>query len=98
MAPLGQSQWSSHVTKARAPPLSKPECDKDTLNHTVCTSGLQIWVKDVGSEATGAALALLLVNHGISELPSYSLPVRFLMSQRRLLFVLYRVLYPAIPT
>lgn len=74
---VDKPKWTSHISKERAPPISKPECDKDPFyNYTVCTSGLQIWVKDVGSDVTGSALALLLVNHGSSELESYSLPVR----------------------
>ena len=55
-SPLGQSQWTSHVSKARAPPLAMPNCGGGgTALHTgasdagnpfgkACTSGLQIWV------------------------------------------------------
>ena len=60
--PLGQGQWTSHVKKERAAPLSPS------------TSGLQVWVKDMGGPG-GAALALLLVNHGQTALESYSVPV-----------------------
>lgn len=85
--PVGASQYTSFIKKARAPPLSPT------------TSGLQIWVKDltgysgagtggvVNSDKCGGngeltpALAVLLVNLGqsrasdlslgIAELPSY---------------------------
>ena len=92
--PLGQSQWTSHVSETRAPPLTKPLCGTDadigagrSPGETSCTSGLQIWVKDLGGSsqddmhgATSAkvvdvALALLLVNHDDEVLSDYSLDV-----------------------
>jgi hypothetical protein len=97
--PLGQSQWTSHVSKARAPPLSKPHCGNavdggvggGSPGSSVCTSGIQIWVKDLSSpgneyqrhdedreiqqEENGAALALLLVNHDETTLSEYSLEI-----------------------
>ena len=91
--PLGQSQWTSHVSQERAPPLSKPHCatsvsvDSDnTPGDTSCTSGIQIWVKDLSSphnndsaqantETNHVALALLLVNHGDEMLREYTLDV-----------------------
>lgn len=95
--PLGQSQWTSHVSKARAPPLTKPQCgaaadigaDRSPRSpgETSCTSGLQIWVKDlggssqndmhgtIGPEVVDVALALLLVNHDDEVLSDYSLDV-----------------------
>ena len=98
MGALGQSQWTSHVSKARAPPLSRPHCDVGNVSHdnspgagAACTSGLQIWVKDVSTSAEddaagagggggGPALALLLVNHGAATLPEYSLDISQLPS------------------
>lgn len=100
---LGQSQWTSHISKARAPPLSKPHCGSATDDvresspgTSVCTSGVQIWVKDLsiprgqrqndytGDEdeqgTTGPALALLFVNHGETALSEYRLDVSQLPS------------------
>lgn len=59
-----QPRWVSHVKAERAPPLSP------------ATSGLQVWVKDIGSNSTGAVgLALLLVNLGQTALTEYKLPL-----------------------
>ena len=58
--PVGQSKWTSHIKAARAPPLSPT------------TSGVQVWVKDLGP-TTG--MALLLVNLGQATLAKYSLPL-----------------------
>merc|ERR1719174_3320119 len=56
------SQWTSHVSAARAPPLSPT------------TSGLQVWVKALSA----GRLALLLVNIGQDVLSSYTLPLHIL--------------------
>ena len=61
---VGSTKYTSRVQKARAPPLSP------------ATSGVQVWVKDVGDTAAGPALALLLVNLGQTALPGgYSIPL-----------------------
>ena len=44
-------------------------------NASSCTSGLQVWVKDVSSAEAGPGLAVLLVNHGDAELVEYSVAV-----------------------
>jgi hypothetical protein len=51
------AQWTSHVVKERAPPLSE------------ATSGVQVWVKDLGAKG----MAVLLVNEGQTPLVSYDL-------------------------
>eukprot|EP01051_Picozoa_sp_SAG22_P026895 SAG22_NODE_8729_length_634_cov_1.321495_1_plen_141_part_10 len=43
-------EWTSHVSQARAAPLRMAGC-----NASSCTSGLQVWVKDV-STANGPGL------------------------------------------
>ena len=67
-SPPDRAQWTSHITKSRAAPLSHMGCLTSP-----CTSGLQIWVKDMSSKLD-IALALLFVNLGNTTL-SYSLPI-----------------------
>tara|TARA_B110000208_G_scaffold152450_1_gene184305 strand:- start:42 stop:1874 length:1833 start_codon:yes stop_codon:yes gene_type:complete len=66
VGPVGNSTWTSHIKKARAPPLSPS------------TSGIQIWVKDLGVKG---GLALVLVNLGQEVLTKYSLPLSRLPSR-----------------
>ena len=58
----GHSPWTSRVAAARAPPLSLPGGGSAPT-----TSGVQIWIKDIGVNGT----ALLLVNVGNVPLETY---------------------------
>jgi hypothetical protein len=71
---LGQSQWTSHVAKARAPPLSGAPKPSDPALDGATTSGLQVWIKDIGKKGT----ALLLVNTGNVKIDAYELDLALL--------------------
>jgi hypothetical protein len=71
----GRSQWTSHVAALRAPPLSVPGGGSAPT-----TSGVQVWIKDIGVNGT----ALLLVNVGNVPLDTYELDLTLLPKGRNI--------------
>ena len=69
-SPVASPPWSSHIKESRAPPFAvSPGSDADES-----TSGVQVWVKEF-AQSEPPQIAVLLVNVGQTELPTYSVPL-----------------------